>query len=75
MQLLRIIILLGIIYLGYRLLRKLVKNKSSGTKNPKTTRMVRCAYCNVYIVREDALEKDEIYFCSTEHYNKSLKQQ
>jgi hypothetical protein len=32
--------------------------------------MVRCTYCDTYIIRQDACFREDNYFCSPEHYEK-----
>lgn len=73
MSLLRLLFLLGFIYIAYRLVRKLVVKNASVTGDQKTTSMVRCAFCDVYIVRQDAYIKDNNFYCNTDHYERAMK--
>lgn len=72
MSLLRLIFLFGIIYIVYRLVRKLTAKNNSAVSTQKTTSMVRCAYCDVYIVKQDAYLKDNKFYCDPGHYEKSI---
>ena len=67
----RLLFFLCIIWLLYRLVKMLtVKRDTSSNKSLETTHMVRCAFCNVYIIREDALYKENNYYCSPDHCTK-----
>lgn len=74
MSLIRLLVLAGIIWLLYRVIKKLLVKKDAGGSSTAPTPMVRCAWCNVYIVRQDACLKDQHYYCSLEHYRKRMEE-
>ena len=55
------------IYIVWRLLQK--KNLPPSGKDSSVARlpMVSCATCGLHVPREEALIKDEHYFCCEEH--------
>lgn len=71
MSFLRLLLLAFIIWLLYRLVRKLtVKGDSGGRKSLETTPMVRCTYCDVYTIKQNAYFRENNYYCSPGHYEK-----
>lgn len=66
---LRLIILLIIGWLGWITLRRWWRNQKyfSIHKQPPPMRMVRCAYCGIYIPQKSALRKDANWYCSNAH--------
>ena len=68
---LRFLILIIAIWLFFSLLVKLTGKRKQG--DPAVEQMVRCAYCDVFITRKAAYEKDGQYYCSEEHYSRSRK--
>ncbi len=77
MALLRLLVLIGLIYFLYRVLRKFLSPpvrshrwNGGGTVNP----MVQDPYCKTYIPLKDAIKKsingEDFYFCSMECYEK-----
>jgi formylmethanofuran dehydrogenase subunit E len=76
MTFLRLLFIAGVIWLLYRLARKLfVKTDTDSRKSLETTHMVRCAYCNVYTTKQDAYLKEDNYFCSSDHYEKHIRKE
>lgn len=72
MSLIRLLFLIGIIYIAYRLVRKLAENNNSSISEQKTTSMVRCAFCNVYVIKQEACFRDNNYYCNPEHYEQAI---
>jgi hypothetical protein len=35
--------------------------------------MVRCTYCDTYIIRQDACFREDSFFCSPDHYAKHIQ--
>jgi len=71
MSFLRLLFLAFIIWLLYRLIRKLTDKRDFGSrKSLETTHMVRCAYCDVYTIKQNAYFRENNYYCSPDHYEK-----
>ncbi len=73
----RLLILLGIIYLGYRALKSwMLQTPSSGNRGLGKSAaeiddvMIKDPYCEVYFPKRDAvhlyIDGKDLYFCSTE---------
>lgn len=74
MSLLRLLFIAGIIWLLYRLIKKLTfKRNPDNRKTLETTHMVRCTYCDTYIIRQDACFREDSFFCSPDHYAKHIQ--
>jgi len=74
MPFLRLLFIAGIIWLLYRLIKKLtLKRRTGSRKSLESTPMVRCVYCNVYTVRQDSYFRENNYYCSIEHYEKYIQ--
>lgn len=69
MGLFRLIIILAIIYLGYRLYLSWQKSKKKPKPEPpkQVENMVRCHHCDLHIPETDAIEHDGQYYCSQKH--------
>ena len=69
MNLIRLIILALVIWLIYRMVRRMLA-KPAATKSapPRVgTDMVRCAHCGIHIPENEALYRDGQPYCSEEH--------
>ena len=73
MSLLRLLFLISVVYIIYRLFRSLTVKRDSGENTLETTSMVRCAYCDVYIVKKEAYIKNNNFYCNSDHYDRSLE--
>lgn len=82
----RLLVLLGLLYLGYRLLKSWVLKETSSQKTAFGKKageiddvMVRDPYCNVYFSKRDGvhlnIQGKDVYFCSTECKDKFLEAQ
>ena len=82
----RLLVLLGLLYLCYRLLKSWLLKETSSKKTAfgkKTGEiddvMVRDPYCNVYFAKRDGvhlnIQGKDVYFCSTECKDKFLEDQ
>ena len=82
----RLLILMGLLYLCYKLLKSwMLKEKSSqkAAFEKKTGEidnvMVKDPYCNIYFARRDGVHLSfkgkDVYFCSTECKDKFLEKQ
>lgn len=69
MNLIRLIILALVIWLIYRMVRRLLaKPANDNTARPQVgTDMVRCAHCGIHIPENEALYADGQPYCSEEH--------
>lgn len=66
--LLRLIIIGLLVWLAYRLIRKLAapaRGKERGRLHHEE--MVRCEVCGLHVPRTSALCRDDRFFCSREH--------
>jgi len=70
MPLVRLLILIAVIWLLYRLVRRLLPGKPSVTDQSETTRMVKCAHCGVYVAENDTYGKGGDIYCCEDHYHK-----
>lgn len=71
----RILILLAIgllLFLIFRNLLRKVKREREAT--PREEHMVRCQHCGLHLLPQEAVRKDQQYFCSQEHLEASQKQ-
>lgn len=80
----RLLILLGFIYLGYRFLKSWISQENSSRKPVSGKRageiddvMVKDPYCNVYFTKKDGLhlkiDGKDLYFCSKECRDKFVE--
>ena len=69
MSWIRILIISTIAWLLYRLIRFLITRPRHVTAS-KQTQMVRCSFCNLYVVEDTAVHRGDHYYCSEEHYRK-----
>lgn len=72
-MILRILIVLAVIYLVWRLVRLVKSHLAAGNQSSEPGRgglrvsSVRCAHCGLFLPEPDALRYDGRYFCSAEH--------
>lgn len=72
MGLIKLIVLVTIAWLLWRLLVKHWLNKKvSNTRLAQ--RMVKCAHCNVHIPEAEALAEQQLFFCSAVHKQQYLQ--
>ena len=82
----RLLVLLGLLYLCYRLLKSWLLKETSSQKTAFGKNageiddvMVRDPYCNVYFAKRDGvhlnIQGKDVYFCSTECKDKFLEEQ
>lgn len=81
----RLLVLMGLLYLGYRLMKSWVVKETSSQKtafDKKTGQMiddvmVKDPYCDVYFAKRDGVHLNfqgkDVYFCSTECKDKFLE--
>ena len=70
MGLSRLILLAIIIGGGMWLWRRFKSRPSNPTQNTDTQTMVRCAHCQVHLPQDRALQRNQQWFCSSEHLQK-----
>ncbi|OOV87131.1 PP0621 family protein [Oceanospirillum linum] len=71
----RLIIFIGIVWLGIRLLKaynqRKLQSQSNGTASEKraadSQQMVQCRYCNLHLPQSDAVKHENLWFCCHEH--------
>jgi YHS domain-containing protein len=82
----RLLVLLGLLYLCYKLLKSWVLKETSSQKASFEKKagdidnvMVKDPYCEVYFAKKDGVHLNikgkDVYFCSTECKDKFLEQQ
>jgi uncharacterized protein len=72
MWLIRFILIVSFIWLVVVLIQKLRKQGQGGQEHRQKRsiikkQMVQCAYCSIYVPKEDALQKNDNYFCCQDH--------
>jgi len=72
MGLIRFILIVSLIWLVFVLIKKLRQQGQGGhehrqKKSVIKKQMVQCAYCSIYVPKEDALQKNDNYFCCPDH--------
>lgn len=73
MILTRLLILLCLIWLLFRIYRWMKQGYANHTGKEKRVPTVRCSYCETYIDRDDAYRSGDMFFCDELHY-KAYKQ-
>lgn len=71
----RLIIFIGIVWLGIRLLKAYNQKKLesqqkeniSEQRSPDSQQMVQCRYCNLHLPQTDAVKHESLWFCCHEH--------
>jgi uncharacterized protein len=67
-QLLRIAILLFGVWIVLRIVRKAISHRrSDASPLPPPADMLRCDYCEVFVPRDEAIEKNGKHYCSSQH--------
>jgi hypothetical protein len=70
MTIIRILLVIFVIWLVYRLINKTIIASVKKNKLNKPAKMVRCTFCEVYITRTEAYLHDDKFYCSYDHYKK-----
>lgn len=70
MGLSRLILLAIIIGGGMWLWRRFQSRPSNQTQSTDTQTMVRCAHCHVHLPQDRAIQRNQQWFCSSEHLQK-----
>lgn len=71
----RLIIFIGIIWLGIRLLKAYNQKKLESQQKDEQVKhqstdseqMVQCRYCNLHLPQNDAVKHESLWFCCHEH--------
>lgn len=73
----RLLILIAIGFIAYRLYQRIAKDKAGSQKPPQTPElpMKKCAYCGLHLPEHDALTYQTLHFCNDEHKQRYLEQQ
>ena len=71
MGLIRIIVIALIIYLLIQIFKRWSANKASKTPQQQGEQklMVKCDVCQLHIPKSEALQREEKYYCSQNHYD------
>lgn len=76
MGLIRLIIFALVIWMLWRFIKNFQarQNSNKNTSDKKLTRgnMVACQYCAVHVPESDAVEHEQLWFCSEGHKEKYL---
>ncbi|MEE9160316.1 MAG: PP0621 family protein [Gammaproteobacteria bacterium] len=72
MGLIRFIVIVSFIWLVVVLIQKLRQQGQGGHGQRQKIsvikkKMVQCAYCSIYVPKEDALQRNDNYFCCPDH--------
>lgn len=73
----RILILLAIgllLFVIFRNLLRKVKRERDASASTREEQMVRCQQCGLHLLPQEAVRKDQQYFCSQEHLEDFQKQ-
>lgn len=73
-MIIRLLIIIMAVFAVYYLSRRILSGPSGNSGNSTAIRhskMVKCGYCQVYIVEEDAVGKPGDFYCSTDHKNRA----
>ncbi len=74
------VVIIGVL-LVTRLLTHYAANRKTPTSKPAqepprslnaSEAMVKCAHCQVYMPRSEAIQQDDAFWCSTEHAKKGI---
>jgi formylmethanofuran dehydrogenase subunit E len=65
---LRILVLVAIVWIIYRLFFHKRKIAEADNKGEKRLSAVRCAFCGIYVDKSDAVSEKDLFFCSRDHY-------
>ncbi len=72
-MLIRLIVFIALISLILFVYRKLTAPKQPSTTAKSSEEMKKCAHCGVHLPKNEAIEEDDLYFCSKEHKNAHLE--
>lgn len=70
MNLIRLIVIGLIIWLLYRMFQRVLQKPTAQRREPPrgiSRDMVKCAHCGIHIPADEALCKDDLCYCSSEH--------
>ena len=69
MSLIRLIVIALIIYLVIQIFKRWSANKNAQTTvhQEKTQKMVQCEVCQLHLPENEALKRNNKFFCSQEH--------
>jgi len=73
MGLFRLLIILAIAFLAYRLFRSWQRSIARSSKTPKSKaskqveNVVRCHHCDLHIPEAEAIQQNGRYYCSQKH--------
>lgn len=71
MNLIRLLIIVAIIWLAYRMYQNWLTSKASVHKQqknkPDIENMVQCSTCGVHIPEQEALKQNQQFFCCEAH--------
>lgn len=75
MSLIRLIVIALIVYLVIQIFKRWAANKkrNASPSMDKQKNMVKCDVCQLHIPEEDALQRDNKYFCSQAHLDSDQK--
>ncbi len=70
--LIRVAIIVLLAVLVYRLVKRWLAQleKPSASRPGKIGNMVRCHYCNLHLPEQEALHRDNAWYCNQDHYRK-----
>ncbi|PKM22041.1 MAG: hypothetical protein CVV10_06335 [Gammaproteobacteria bacterium HGW-Gammaproteobacteria-14] len=70
MGLFRVLVLVALIWLVWRLIRPLLLKGRSSTANPNDNpqKMVACRWCGVHAPETEMNQRQGYYFCDNEHH-------
>ncbi|WP_417548923.1 PP0621 family protein [Methylophaga sp.] len=63
----RILILLAIGLLLYVIFRNLYRQIKNERQIEQAEKMVRCEQCGLHLLEQEAIQKNQHFFCTTEH--------
>lgn len=67
MNLIRLIAIGLIVYLVIQIFKRWAANKNTHIQEKQEQQMVRCETCQLHIPKNEALQKDNKFYCSQEH--------
>ncbi|PHR67097.1 PP0621 family protein [Alcanivorax sp.] len=72
MGLIRLIIIAALIYLAWRVIKRLLAQaRPTDSGNPQI--MVKCAQCGVHVPTPEAFSHNGLHFCTQEHQRQYLE--
>lgn len=71
MGLIRLLLVILLIWVAWRLLRGVITGSGNSPQNSNPgsnpTRMVKCSQCGVHLPEQEAIQRDEHFFCGRPH--------